>query len=72
MNQSVPPYQKVPAEADDAIDADKLKASVERLTDGIRMMTDQQEKLIMAQERTADMLERQVRGLERILDHLKM
>lgn len=72
VNQSVPPYQKVPAETNDAADDDKMRSAVERLNDGISKMTDQQEKLIRAQERTADMLERQVISLEKILDHLKM
>ncbi len=48
----------------------RLEGAIENLNDHMATLAINQKYLIEAQEKTADMLERQVMAIERILDHL--
>ena len=72
VNQAVPAYQHPNQMTAVDNESSRLENLIERLNEGIRVITDQQKVLIYAQEKTADMIERQVLAFEKILDHLKI
>ena len=72
VNRSAPTFQppnRIPPPADDA---SRLRDAVENLTSHMATLAIKQKNLIDVQEKTADMLERQVLAIEKILDHLGM
>ena len=72
VNQTVPAYQHPNQAAVEEREPSRLEDLVMQLNEGLQVITDQQKHLIYAQEKTADMVERQVMAFERILDHLNI
>lgn len=72
VNRAVPPFRRHHPRPAGVPEAPLLHEVVEDLNTHIRMLCDNQQRFIATQEKTADMLERQVLGIERILDHLNI
>jgi len=73
MKRQLPQHQagnQLPT--DDTSTTSMLAEAIENLSSHIETLTKNQDHLITAQEKTADMIERQAIAIERIIDHLNI
>lgn len=72
VNRTAPSFCVPGQSQDQGNDAFRLQAAVENLDKHMRTLVLNQKYLIDTQNKIADMLERQVQGMEKILDHLEI
>ena len=72
VNRPAPPYQPPVRAPEVAAEPSRLLAAFDALSGHMETLAVNQKYLIDAQEKTADMIERQVRAIEKILDHFNI
>ena len=72
VNRTAPQFQPSNQMQEPVGEPSRLKEAIENLNNHMATLAVNQKYLIEAQEKTADLLERQVSAIEKILDHLKI